>query len=342
MKISDFDFSLPETLIAQSPCTERTGSKLLCLNGNTGHVEDRVFHQLDEMLQPGDLLVLNNTRVIPARVEGNKDTGGQVEILVERVIDAHNVRALIRSSRSPKAGQEIIISDHRFQVESRDGTLFLLKYMEEGSVYDLLDKVGHMPLPPYITRKDTTNDRERYQTVFGHILGSAAAPTAGLHFDKAMLEKLKELGVETTEVTLHVGLGTFEPVRVDDLTDHVMHSERIDVPQQTVDKIQQTRKRGGRIIAVGTTSVRALESAAVKGDLEAYFGETRLFITPGYNFRVVDAMITNFHLPQSTLLMLVCAFAGQDQVLDAYQHAVESAYRFFSYGDAMFITQKTE
>ncbi|MGV6851905.1 MAG: tRNA preQ1(34) S-adenosylmethionine ribosyltransferase-isomerase QueA [bacterium] len=341
MKLTDFDFSLPEELIAQQPARERTDSRLLVLNGQDGSLKDQGFTDLLELVEPNDLLILNNTRVIPARLQGQKETGGQVEVLVERVQDEHHVRALIRSSKSPKPGALLIVAGKQFKVISRDGSLYHLEYCETESVFELLDSEGHMPLPPYITRQDNSADRERYQTVFGYQKGSSAAPTAGLHFDLELLDKIRAKGVQFGEVTLHVGLGTFEPVRVDDLSQHVMHAEQIEVSQQLVEQIKDTQQKGGRIIAIGTTAVRAIESAAAEGKLKAYKGETRLFLTPGSPFRVIDAMVTNFHLPQSTLLMLVCAFAGQKQVLNAYAHAVKQHYRFFSYGDAMFITRNT-
>lgn len=335
----DFYFELPPELIAQHPLAERTSSRLLVLRD--GVVEDRLFADIAELLQPGDLLVMNNTRVIPARLFGQKDTGGKVEVLVERVLDEHQVLAHVRASKSPKPGGRLVLEGElQAEVTGREGDLFCLRFTGDQPVVDLLEQHGHMPLPPYIERADASADRERYQTVFAERQGAVAAPTAGLHFDQPMLDALAKKGVNSTFVTLHVGAGTFQPVRVDNIAEHHMHKEYIEVSADTVEAVKQTRARGGRVVAVGTTCVRALESAARGGELQPFVGDTDIFITPGYAFQVVDALITNFHLPESTLLMLVSAFAGFNEVMAAYQHAIEQRYRFFSYGDAMFLSRQ--
>jgi len=340
MHRSDFHFDLPPELIAQHPLAERTDSRLLLLRD--GQIEDALFAQLSELLRPGDLLVMNNTRVIPARLFGQKETGGKVEVLVERVVDEHRVLAHVRASKSPKPGGQLLLEGElQVTVTGREGELFCLDFAADEPVVTLLERHGHMPLPPYIERVDESADRERYQTVFAQRQGAVAAPTAGLHFDQALLDLLTQKGIESSFVTLHVGAGTFQPVRVDNIADHHMHKEYIEVSADTVAAVQRTRDCGGRVVAVGTTSVRALESAARDGELKIFQGDTDIFITPGYSFRVVDALITNFHLPESTLLMLVSAFAGFDEVMAGYAHAVEQGYRFFSYGDAMFLTRKT-
>ena len=341
MKRSDFHFHLPEELIAQYPSAERSASRLLCLNGDNGELADMQFLQLPELLQPGDLLVFNNTRVIPARIFGHKASGGKVEVLVERIVSAQRVLAHIRASKSPKPGSTIILADTvEVQVEGRQGQLFELYFADSDSVIAVLEEFGRLPLPPYIERDVDEADMERYQTVYASQQGAVAAPTAGLHFDEAMLARLQQGGIETAFVTLHVGAGTFQPVRVDDIRDHTMHSEYLEVSEAVVEQVRACKARGGRVVAVGTTSVRSLESAARGGELQAYSGETDIFIYPGYTFRVVDAMLTNFHLPESTLLMLVSAFAGYENMMRAYRHAVAQRYRFFSYGDAMFITRR--
>lgn len=338
MRVSDFQFDLPDRLIARHPLAERRASRLLCLDGSSGDVVHRGFADLLGYLQPGDLIVFNNTRVIPARLFGHKETGGQLEVLVERVLDECRVMAHIRSSKSPKPGSRILLEgDAGATMVARHDALFELAFDEP--VLALLDRIGHMPLPPYIDRPDEHADRERYQTVYAARSGAVAAPTAGLHFDQAMLDALAGAGVATTEVTLHVGAGTFQPVRVEAIEDHHMHSEWLEVGQEVVDAVAACRTRGGRVIAVGTTSVRALESAARDGELKSFSGDTDIFIYPGRPFHVVDALVTNFHLPESTLLMLVAAFAGYQQTMAAYQAAIANDYRFFSYGDAMFITR---
>ncbi len=336
MRLSDFDYQLPEDLIAQHPPKVRGDSRLLHLPAGGGPV-DRVFADLPTLLRPGDLLVFNDTRVMPARLYGHKATGGRIEILIERVLAPDRVMAHVRASKSPKPGSLLHVGDGRLRVEERDGDLFALRLETGGDVHQLMAAHGHMPLPPYIRREDRPEDQARYQTVYARRPGAVAAPTAGLHFDQSMLHRLEAMGVETAQVTLHVGAGTFQPVRVEDLDRHVMHSEWLEVTQTVCDQVERTRARGGRVVAVGTTSVRSLESAAAQGRLRPYRGDTRLFIRPGYRFRVVDLLLTNFHLPKSTLLMLVCAFAGQQRVLATYRHAVEQRYRFFSYGDAMLL-----
>ncbi len=335
MKLSDFDYDLPEALIAQAPPRERTASRLLHLRD--GVPVDRRFQDLPSLLRAGDLLVFNNTRVMPARLFGRKATGGRVEILIERVLGPRRVLAHVRASKSPKPGSLIQVADRVFEVAGREEALFELILEGEGDVHALMAAHGHMPLPPYIQREDQDFDQTRYQTVYAREPGAVAAPTAGLHFDHALLDALRRQGVETAEVTLHVGAGTFQPVRVENLDAHRMHSEWLEVNEQVCEQVEQTRARGGRVVAVGTTSVRCLETAAAGGRLEPYRGETRLFIRPGYRFRVVDRLLTNFHLPKSTLLMLVAAFSGYEAVMAAYRHAVARHYRFFSYGDAMFL-----
>lgn len=339
MRVADFDYTLPPELIAQYPLAERSASRLLTLDAARAEIVDRQFLELPLLLKAGDLLVFNDTRVIPARVFGRKSSGGQVELLVERVLDEQRALAHVRASIAPKPGSELTLDgDVRVQVLARHDALFELRFDDARPVVDILQTIGHIPLPPYIQRADQAADHERYQTVFARRDGAVAAPTAGLHFDQALLEKVTAQGVEFAYVTLHVGAGTFQPVRVEELKDHHMHAEVVDVSAQVCAQVAATRARGGRVIAVGTTAVRSLESAAQSGSLAPFSGDTRLFITPGYQFKVVDALITNFHLPRSTLLMLVCAFAGYENVMHAYRHAVAQKYRFFSYGDAMFIS----
>lgn len=340
MKTSDFRFDLPEELIAQYPSEQRSASRLLALSGTDGALQDLQFTDLMTLLEPDDLLVFNNTRVMPARLLGHKDSGGRVEVLVERVLDHERVLAHVRSSKSPSAGRKLILEEQlEVEVMGRQDALFELRFLDSQSVVETLEAIGRLPLPPYIEREVDRADLERYQTVYAQNTGAVAAPTAGLHFDEAMLERLKEAGIETAALTLHVGAGTFQPVRVEDIRSHQMHSEVIEVSEQVCNQVKATRARGGRVIAVGTTSVRALESASQSGEIEPFEGETDIFIYPGYEFRSVDAMVTNFHLSESTLLMLVSAFAGREHILNAYQHAIEQRYRFFSYGDAMFITR---
>jgi S-adenosylmethionine:tRNA ribosyltransferase-isomerase len=339
MQRSDFHFDLPPKLIAQRPLPERAASRLLVLDGASGRSRDRMFADLPTLLNPGDLLVFNDTRVLPARLFARKETGGQAEILVERLVAARRVTAHVRASKSPRPGGRLTLPGGEvLTVAGREDALFVL-VSESEDIAVLLTRHGHTPLPPYIDRPDDAGDRERYQTVYGRREGAVAAPTAGLHFDAAMLERLRALGVELAQVTLHVGAGTFQPVREDDLDKHRMHAEWLEVTDEVCAQVAAARERGGRVVAVGTTTVRSLETAAASGELRPFRGDSRLFIKPGYRFRVIDAMLTNFHLPESTLLMLVCAFAGHGPVMAAYRHAVAERYRFFSYGDAMFLTR---
>lgn len=339
MRTDLFDFHLPEELIAQHPPAQRGGSRLLHVAGAA--LTHRQFADLPTLLRPDDLLVLNDTRVLKARLFGQKASGGQVEVLVERVTGEREVLAQVRASKSPKPGSRIVLAGElEVEVLGREGEFFCLRFLSDESAYDMLERYGKLPLPPYITHAAGEEDESRYQTVFAREPGAVAAPTAGLHFDDAMLATLRAQGVRTAQVTLHVGAGTFKPVRAENVSEHVMHSERYRIPQATVDAIRETRARGGRVVAVGTTSLRALESAAAQGELQAGERETNIFITPGYQFRVVDVLLTNFHLPLSTLLMLVCAFGGMDNLLAAYREAVAQGYRFFSYGDAMLIERQ--
>jgi S-adenosylmethionine:tRNA ribosyltransferase-isomerase len=356
MHRQDFFYSLPESLIALAPAAERTQSRLLCLDGETGEMRHQVFTDLLAEVNPGDLLVFNDTRVIPARLFGQKTTGGQVEILVERVLDSHRVLAHTRASKAPTPGSFICLDDGHTRLEmiTRHDALFEWKFCGEESALQVMERIGHMPLPPYIDRADQQADRQRYQTVYGKHQGAVAAPTAGLHFDEKFLAALQQKGVDITWVTLHVGAGTFQNMRVDDIREHKMHSEWMSVSDETCQKIMATKANGKRVIAVGTTSVRSLETTAQLSDfswmqgvkqgnsLKPYQGETAIFIYPGYHFRLVDALVTNFHLPESTLIMLVSAFAGYKRTFAAYQTAVEKEYRFFSYGDAMFITRNLQ
>ena len=338
MQVADFFFQLPDALIARHPLAERRASRLLVLEGETGKLSHRNFADLLDHVRPGDLMVFNNTRVIPARLFGQKATGGKLEILVERVVGNRSVLAHVRSSKSPKAGSKILLDGGgEAEMIARHDALFELEFDED--VLPLLERIGHMPLPPYIDRPDDAADRERYQTVYAQRAGAVAAPTAGLHFDEALLQTLRESGVETAYVTLHVGAGTFQPVRVERIEEHHMHREWLEVGQDVVDAVAACRSRGGRVIAVGTTSVRSLETAGRDGELKPFSGDTDIFIYPGKSFHVVDALVTNFHLPESTLLMLVSAFAGYPETMAAYAEAVAQRYRFFSYGDAMFITR---
>ena len=338
MKLTDFHYDLPKALIAQYPSEQRTASRLLTLNKSNGEIADKTFKDIVEFLAPGDLLVMNNTKVIPARLFGHKASGGKVEVLVERVINPFEVVAQIRASKPPKIGSQILIDDrYACRVLARDEAFYRLAIEGDTSVLQIMEEIGHMPLPPYIERADRDDDASRYQTVYAQHAGAVAAPTAGLHFDEALLAQLAHKGIRQAYVTLHVGAGTFAPVRVENIAEHKMHHEWLSVPQVTVDEIEQTRAAHKRVVAVGTTTVRALESAARSGRLCAFDGETNIFITPGFEFRVIDALLTNFHLPESTLLMLVSAFAGHAHVMQAYAHAVQQRYRFFSYGDAMLI-----
>ncbi|MGO4893863.1 tRNA preQ1(34) S-adenosylmethionine ribosyltransferase-isomerase QueA [Flavobacterium sp. W21_SRS_FM6] len=348
MKLADFRFDLPEHLIARYPASERSASRLMHLQGNSGEVQHRQFKNIVDLIEAGDLLVFNNTRVIPARLLGQKLSGGKVEVLVERILDEHRVLAHIRASKSPKVGSQLRLeSSVNVEMLARHDALFELRFLTDEPVLAVLEKFGHMPLPPYIDRPDEDSDKERYQTVYNQVPGAVAAPTAGLHFDEGILQQLKDKGVQIEFVTLHVGAGTFQPVRVDNILEHKMHSEYAEVSQSVVDAIVATKAAGKRVVAVGTTSVRSLESAAqaaisANTALKPFFADTSIFIYPGYEFQIVDALLTNFHLSESTLLMLVSAFAGKHHIFDAYQQAIEQEYRFFSYGDAMFIEKRTE
>ncbi len=341
MQVRDFDYPLPGHLIADHPVHPRSHSRLLQVAAD-GALRDRRMTDFPDLIQAGDLLVFNNTKVIPARLFGHKVSGGKVEVLVERVLDQRRVLAHVRASKAPQPGGRLRLGEGELDVEvrGREDDLFELRFVDETPVLEVLERYGHVPLPPYIQRPDRQADREDYQTLWAEHPGAVAAPTAGLHFDQDLLRALADKGIESAFVTLHVGAGTFQPVRVDRLEEHVMHAEHLQVDAAVCAAVAATRARGGRVIAVGTTVVRSLESAAAGGGLKPFCGDTRLFITPGYDFAVVDALLTNFHLPQSTLLMLVCAFAGYAPVMAAYRHAIEQQYRFFSYGDAMFLQRR--
>jgi S-adenosylmethionine:tRNA ribosyltransferase-isomerase len=346
MKLSDFQFELPENLIARYPTEKRSSSRLMHLSGNNGEVSHKQFADIVDLIDQGDLLIFNNTRVIPARLLGQKESGGKVEVLIERVLDEHRVLAHVRASKSPKVGSKLVLEGSiHAEMIARHDALFELKFLNNEPVLELLEQFGHMPLPPYIDRPDEDSDKERYQTVYNKVPGAVAAPTAGLHFDEHILQQLKDKGVKSEYVTLHVGAGTFQPVRVDNILEHQMHSEYAEVSQQVVDAIKATKAAGKRVIAVGTTSVRSIESAAQAAlkagtELAPFLSDTDIFIYPGYEFQLVDAMLTNFHLSESTLLMLVSAFCGKENIENAYQQAIEQEYRFFSYGDAMFLEKK--
>jgi len=340
MKTSDFSYVLPEELIAQYPNADRDSSRLLSLEPD-GSITDNTFKQIADYLTPGDLIVLNDTRVIPARLFAHKETGGKVEIMLERIRDEKTLLVQLRASKSPKSGTILVLDENtRLEVLGRSGDMYLLNYDGDEPLTDVLNRLGHMPLPPYIDRDDELDDKERYQTVFSNKPGAVAAPTAGLHFTAQLLDELKSNGIDNAKLTLHVGAGTFQPVRVDDVTNHQMHSEYARVPADVVKKIHETKNNGGRVLAVGTTVVRSLETAARRGVLTSFEGDTDIFIYPGFDFKVVDMMLTNFHLSESTLLMLVSAFAGKENIMNAYQHAIKEKYRFYSYGDAMLITSK--
>jgi len=343
LNLSDFDYELPPELIAQSPAVERTASRLLHLDGASGVITDRRFRNIAELMSAGDVMVFNDTRVIKARLAGRKKTGGRIEVLIERVLAGDHVFAQVRASHPPREGSVLVLADAvEATVIDRHGEFFRLRFENCEDVLQILERYGTVPLPPYIDRAAGAADEERYQTVYAREPGAVAAPTAGLHFDRLMLDSLRERGVVIAYVTLHVGAGTFQPVRVENLALHEMHSEWYHVPRETVDAIAQARREGARVMGVGTTCLRALETAAAGGELKAGFGDTRLFILPGYRFRVVERLLTNFHLPKSTLMMLVSAFGGMDNIRRAYRHAVEQRYRFFSYGDAMLIERRND
>lgn len=338
LKKSDFNYELPDELIAKYPVAQRTASRLLCLENQSDEIIHRHFHELPELLNAGDLLVFNNTYVVPARLFGEKASGGKIEVLMERILDNHKILAHVRASKSPKPGMHLLFADNiSAEVVGRHEDLFEIIFHGEQHVLEILEAIGHIPLPPYINREDELQDKQRYQTVYGEIKGAVAAPTAGLHFDENLLQELRTKEIQTAFITLHVGAGTFLPMRVDNIADHVMHKEYAEISVAVCEQIKQTQKNGGRIIAVGTTSTRVLETAAMSGEIKPFKGDTQLFITPGFQFNCVDAMITNFHLPESTLMMLVCAFAGYEKIMAAYREAVSQQYRFFSYGDAMFL-----
>lgn len=340
MKTQDFDFDLPSELIAQYPAQQRTSSRLLYLNNLSGQLHDLQFVALNNYLQSGDVMVFNDTRVVKARLFGYKASGGKVEVMVERVLDDHHALAVIRASHAPQPGGKLLLADCiPVTVVGRGDTFYTLHFMHEKPVSTLLESYGRLPLPPYIGRQASSLDESRYQTVYAKNTGAVAAPTAGLHFDDILLSRLNANGIAIAYVTLHVGAGTFQPVRVENIADHAMHSEWFNIPAETVHAIEQAQARGGRVFAVGTTTLRALEASAMQhqGRLVSGFGETDIFITPGYRFQVVECLLTNFHLPRSTLLMLVSAFGGVEAVRAAYRHAIDKRYRFFSYGDAMLI-----
>lgn len=341
MKLSDFDYILPEHLIAQAPLRNRSESRLLVVDPQNNTLLNHHFSDLEAFIEAGDLLIFNNTRVIPARLFGRKQTGGKLEVMVERVLNEKDLLAHVRSNKAPRPGTKLQLENEiKCTMVERKDDLFVLRQMGERTWLELLEQYGHVPLPPYIQRFDDHSDRERYQTVYAQFPGAVAAPTAGLHFDQPILERLALKGVKTAFITLHVGAGTFQPVRGDDIANHVMHAERVEVSQPVCDAIAETKETGKRVIAVGTTVVRSLEAAADSGSIIPLSGESNLFIKPGFGFNVVDALVTNFHLPKSTLLMLVSAFAGSDLIRQAYAHAIREQYRFFSYGDAMLITAK--
>lgn len=337
MQLSDFDFDLPPELIARYPLPQRSSSRLLCVTKHQLSCEHRLFSDLPTLLQPGDLLVFNNSKVLKARVLGQKASGGQIEMLVERLLDKQHALVHIRASKSPKPDSLLCFGDYRLRVVGRQGRLYEVVLLGQADLLAMLEDLGQMPLPPYMDRQADETDLTRYQTVYAQALGSVAAPTAGLHFDEALMHALQAQGIDFAYVTLHVGAGTFLPIQTESIHEHEMHSEWLEVPQSTADKILATKARGGRVIAVGTTSVRSLESAALTQALQAYSGDTRLFIYPGFSFKVIDGMITNFHLPRSSLLLLVSALAGRETIMSAYQTAIAAAYRFYSYGDAMLI-----
>ena len=348
MQLSDFSYQLPDELIAHYPVARRSDSRLLCLNAQTGAIDHRIFNTLLDLVHGDDLLVFNDTRVLPARLLGHKQSGGKIEVLIERLREGNQVLAQIRASKSSRPGTRMIFDEFRqdngvhmpaisAEVTGREDDFFVLQFPRELDLRAVLRRIGHIPLPPYIKRKDQLADGERYQTVYANNDGAVAAPTAGLHFDEEMLTAIDLRGIDTAYLTLHVGAGTFQPVRVDNVTEHRMHKETMEVSESVCAKVNSCKARGGRVIAVGTTTVRSLESAARNGKLHPFAGETDIFIYPGFEFQLVDAMITNFHLPESTLLMLVSAFCNQKMLLDAYHVAIEKSYRFFSYGDAMFV-----
>ena len=337
MKKSDFHFDLPKELIAQHPTKQRTQSRLLALNKNSGETQDLQFPDLLQLMDKGDLLVFNNTKVIPARLYGKKVTGGKVEAFIERLLNDNSAIAMFKSSKAIKLGTPIYFNEQTILPTAKKGMFFLIETQNDASLTELMDEFGHMPLPPYIQRKDELEDKSRYQTVYAKEKGAVAAPTAGLHFDEELLQQIEDKGINTAYVTLHVGAGTFQPVKTDCINDHIMHKEWLHLSDEVAQLVKQTKTAGNKVIAVGTTAVRCLETASQSGEIKAYTGDTNIFIFPGYQFKVVDQLLTNFHLPESTLIMLVSAMCGCENTLNAYRHAVEERYRFFSYGDGMFI-----
>lgn len=338
MRLQDFDYDLPPELIASRPLDQRSASRLLCLNRETGEIMHRQFADVVSLIHPNDLLIFNNSKVIPARLLGQKATGGRVEALVERILDDHRVLAQVRASKSPRAQTRLLFQGVEFEMINRQGELFELYCHDPRPVLEVIEQIGQIPIPPYFQRAPEELDRERYQTVYAKLKGSVAAPTAGLHFDEKILEALRSKKIAMGFVTLHVGAGTFSPVRVANIVEHRMHSEYVMVSEELCTQIRKTKQQGGRVIAVGTTTVRSLETASQEGEIKPFSGDTTIFIYPGYTFKCVDALITNFHLPRSTLLMLVAAFSGYENVMQAYREAVAEEYRFFSYGDAMWVS----
>ncbi|MBU0744804.1 MAG: tRNA preQ1(34) S-adenosylmethionine ribosyltransferase-isomerase QueA [Gammaproteobacteria bacterium] len=339
MLLSDFDFELPQELIAQKPLLKRSDSRLLHLNKNTGKITHHYFRDLPSLLEPKDLIILNDTKVIPARLYAHKPTGGKAEILIERVLEKNKFIAQTKTSKSLKIGDKLILDETTwFEVTERQDNLFVMLLHSNHDLGFILGKFGQVPLPPYIKRDPNSSDEENYQTIYAKHSGAVAAPTAGLHFDQKLIESINQKNIQTAPITLHVGLGTFQPVRVEKIKDHKIHPEYIDVPKSTCDKIIASKKNGGKIAAIGTTSLRALEASSQSGEITTYKGDTNIFIYPGYTFRTTDILITNFHLPKTSLLMLVCAFAGYENAMRAYQEAIKQNYRFYSYGDAMIIS----
>ncbi len=337
MKKSDFSFDLPKELIAQHPKAQRSHSRLLVVNKNTNEIEDLHFYDLIKFLNKGDLLVFNNTKVIPARLYGKKISGGKVEVFIERLLNDQTAIVMLKANKSPKLGSLIYFEQHALKITAKKGMFYLVETQHSASLSELMENYGHMPLPPYIRREDEKQDKNRYQTIYAKEKGAVAAPTAGLHFDQKLLQQIHDKGVACSFVTLHVGAGTFQPVKTDSISDHTMHKEWLHVGQDTVDLVNKTKAAGNKVIAVGTTAVRCLETASRSGTITTFTGDTNIFIYPGYTFKCVDKLLTNFHLPESTLIMLVSALYGRQRTLAAYQHAIANEYRFFSYGDGMFI-----
>jgi S-adenosylmethionine:tRNA ribosyltransferase-isomerase len=338
MKLADFYYELPNESIARFPLSKRSASRLLCLDGTTQRIVHGQFTDITNLLEEGDLLIFNDTKVIPARLFGHRPTGGKVEVLVERILDQHRILAQVRASKSPRVGEELLFEPHTLKVLAKNNQFYELQCNTlEQTIFAVIESIGQIPLPPYLHRSPDKDDLERYQTVYAMHKGSVAAPTAGLHFDEELLQQCRAKKIAMAYLTLHIGAGTFSPVRVEKIVDHKMHAEYLEVSPELCELVNKTKSQGKRVIAVGTTTLRALETASQSGKLSAYSGDTNIFIYPGYQFQCVDALITNFHLPASTLLMLVCAFGGYETVMHAYREAVKRNYRFYSYGDAMFI-----